>query len=172
MQDERKKPKRKKEPFLRRMRNRLRETANLGRLLVTEPRAFPGELGRALKRFVRTLWHARGGGLYACGFVVTFLWLEATTVVDEVTSATSLGAFVSEQLFEFLLRFTIQSLQNTIGAFLWPVYVLQMSPVWGGAILGALYILFPRYIKEPLTQWLFKGDDETDATEPEETESR
>lgn len=172
MREKRKKPKRKKEPFLTRMRNRLRETVNLGRLLVTQPRAFPGELGRLFKRFVRSLWHARGGGLYACGFVVTFLWLEATTVVDEVASATSLGAFLSEQLFEFLFRFTVQSLQNTIGAFLWPVYVLQMSPVWGGAILGALYILFPRYIKGPLTQWLFDGDGETDAAGPEETGQR
>jgi hypothetical protein len=154
------------------MRNRLRETANLGRVLVTEPRAFPGELGRVFRRFVRSVWHARGGGLYACGFVVTFLWLEATTVVDEVASATSLGSFLSDQLFEFLFRFTIQSLQNTIGAFLWPVYVLQMSPVWGGATLAALYILFPRYIKEPLTQWLFRGDDDDEASDPEEIERR
>lgn len=172
MRDKRKKQKRKKEPFLTGMRNRFLETVNLGRLLVAQPRAFPGELGRIFKRFLRTLWSARGGGLYACGFVVTFLWLEATTVVDEVASATSLGSFVSEQLFEFLFRFTIQSLQNTIGAFLWPVYVLQLSPVWGGATLGALYFLFPRYLKEPLTKWLFDGDDRAEPGDPEESEHR
>jgi hypothetical protein len=167
MRKNRKKPKREKESFLAGMENRLRETVSLGRVLATEPRAFPGALGRVFKRFVRTLWNARGGGLYACGFVVTFLWLEARTLIDEIASSSSVGAFFSEQLFELLFRFTVESLQNTVSAFIWPAWVLAVSPIWGAAVLGALYLVFPRYIKEPLTRWLFHDDDEAKIKEPE-----
>lgn len=167
MRDNQGKTERKKQSFLAGMESRLRETANLGQVLATEPRAFPGALGRVLKRFVRTVWNARGGGLYACGFVVTFLWLEATTLVGELVSSGSLAAFFSEQLFEFIFRFTIQSLTNTVTAFLWPFLVIQVSPVWGPAALGVLYLLFPRYLKEPLTQWLFHDDEQAQPDEPE-----
>ena len=100
---------------------------------------------------------ARGGGLYACGFVLTFLWLEVSTLADEIADADSVSSFFTEQLFEFVLRFSVQSIQNTVQAFLWPVPIIQWSPLWGGAILGATYLLFSRFIKGPLTAWLF-GD--------------
>lgn len=160
MRRKRDKPERRKETFLKGLENRLREAANLGRVLATEPRAFPGALGRVLKRFVRTIWNARGGGLYACGFVITFLWLEATTFVGELVASGSLAAFVTGQLIEFVVRFTVQSLTNTLLAFIWPVYVIQLSPLWGAIALAALYVLFPLYIKEPLARWLFDDADE------------
>lgn len=154
------KAKPRKETFFEGLENRLREAANLGRVLVEEPRAFPGEAKRSFKRFVRGLWAARGGGMYACGFVVTFLWLEATTLVGEVASSGSFAAFLSDQVTDFLLRFTFQSLENTIYAFLWPLYLIQVSPAWGGATLGALWFIFPRYIKPHITRWLFDDDEE------------
>lgn len=161
-----------KETFLEGLEKRLRETANLGHVLATEPRAFPGAAGRVLKRFVRTTWNARGGGLYACGFVVTFLWLEATTLVDELVSSSSLASFFTDQLIEFLLRFTVQSVQNTVAAFIWPFWLIGMSPLWGGLLLGALYLLFPRFVKEPLTEWLFRDDEEPPPEpRPEEPEN-
>jgi hypothetical protein len=159
MSEEQPKAKRQKESFLAGMAKRLREMANLGNVLATEPRAFPGALGRVLKRFIRTVWNARGGGLYACGFVVTFLWLETTTLIGELVSSGSLASFLSDQLIEFLLRFTVQSLTNTVLAFIWPVYFIQLSPIWGGLALAALFILFPLYIKEPLTRWLFHDEE-------------
>ena len=51
-------------------------TVGLGKTLVNEPKSFPGELWALVKRTLRALWNARGGGLYACGYVVTFAWLE------------------------------------------------------------------------------------------------
>ena len=160
MREDKPKTGRRKETFVEGLKNRLRETANLGHVLVTEPRAFPAAFGRVLKRFVRTVWNARGGGLYACGFVVTFLWLEATTLIGELVSSTSLASFFTDQLFEFIFRFTVQSLQNTIAAFIWPVWLIQLSPLWGGLLLAALYFVFPRYLKEPLTKWLFRDDED------------
>ncbi len=114
-----------------------------------------------LKRAFRAVWAARGGGLYACGFVLTFLWLEVTTFFSEVAAANSVGEFVTEQLFEFVIRFTVQSIQNTVAAFMWPLAIIQWSPAWGGLILGGMYVVFPRFIKPRLEGWLF--DDEPEA---------
>ena len=160
------KPKPKRKTFLEGMKDRLREAAGLGRVLVTEPRNFPSAAGRVFKRSLRTLWESHGGGLYATGFVVTFLWLEAKTLVQEVASSTSIASFFTDQFFEFVLRFTVQSITNTVGAFIWPAYLVQMSPMWGGLILGGLYIVFPRYLKPPLTRWLLDGAEEAQSGQP------
>lgn len=137
------------------MKHRGRETVSLGRTLKDEPREFPGQLLRALKRSFHTVWNARGGGLYACGFVITFIWLEIRTVIAEFAEAEGIGAFLSEQLFEMLVRFTVQSIQNTVMAFLWPVWLIERFEFFGIAALAVLYFLFPRLIKEPLNRWLF-----------------
>lgn len=153
----------KKPSFATRMKNRGRETVSLGRTLKDEPRAFPGQLLRVLKRSFRTVWNARGGGLYACGFVITFIWLEIRTVVAEFAAADGIGAFLSEQLFEILVRVTVQSIQNTVMAFLWPVWVIERFGLFGIAALVVLYFLFPRLIKEPLNRWLFDDGEEVPA---------
>jgi hypothetical protein len=154
------KPKRRRESFVKRTGDRVRDAAGLGRLAFEQPRSLPGELGRRFKRFVRALFRARGGGLYACGFVVTFLWLEATTLVGQVASSSSLAAFLAEELLEFLFRFAVQSLVNTVLAFIWPVFVIELSPVYGAVALGALYLLFPRFIQPHIDRWLFDDEEE------------
>jgi hypothetical protein len=111
---------------------------------------------------VRRLWDARGGGLYACGFVLTFIWLEATSLFDEVTSG-SVSGFLGGQVMQMVLRFTVESLENTVRAFIWPVYLLEWSPQWGAALLVALYFLFPRFLKERLERWLFDDEEEDEA---------
>lgn len=138
----------------------------LGRVLVSEPRAFPGALGKVAKRSVRTLWDARGGGLYACGFVLTFIWLEIRSLFDEIVASSGVGSFFGEQIFQLFFRFTIESLQNTILAFIWPVYIIEWSPLWGGVALAVLYLVFSRFIKEPLEGWLFHDDEEPPAEKP------
>ncbi|MDZ7644961.1 MAG: hypothetical protein U5K76_12580 [Woeseiaceae bacterium] len=147
-----------RESFLARMRRRGRETRQLGRTLVNEPRAFPGECGRLLKRSFRTVWASHGGGYYACGFVVAFAWLEVTTFFREFGMSDGMVDFFSEQLLEFLLRFTVQSLVNTVQAFLWPLWFINRFEGWGIAMLIAGYLLFDRVLKLPLTRWLFDGD--------------
>ena len=131
--------------------------------MVNEPRSFPRALLVELKRLFRTLWGARGGGYYACGFAVTFIWLEVTTLLSEVAGATSIGSFLSEQLVEFIIRFSLQSIENTVQAFLWPVAIIQRWELVGIAGLYLGYLLFRYVIKTPLTRWLF--DDELSAAD-------
>jgi hypothetical protein len=152
-----KRGKSKKQPFTTRIRNQVTEIASLGSLLVNEPKAFPGALLQVFKRGFRNVWHARGGGLYACGFLVTFVWLELSMFFGEIQEAESFGGFFSGQLIEFLLRFSLLSLLNTMNALIWPFHIISMSPLWGGLAIGGMYVLFAKFAKAQLEQWLF-GD--------------
>ncbi len=154
-----------KPSYVQRLTDRARESADLGRVLVTEPRSFPAALWVVVRRWIRKVWDARGGGLYACGFVIAFVWLEFTTLVDAFSSSAGLTGFFSGQLIQFLLRFTVDSLVNTVYALIWPVQVIRFSPPWGFAILGAMYLVFTYLLKAPLERWLFHDTAITD-TEP------
>jgi len=153
------KKKRKKDSFAVRMKRRGREFKSLGQTLANEPRAFPRALLNVLRRSFRTVWDARGGGLYACGYVLTFIWLEIRMLVEDILSAESIGGFFGEQVFEIFFRFLGESLQNMITAFMWPVFVIQISPPWSVGILVGMFVAFARWIKEPLEAWLFHDDD-------------
>ena len=97
--------------------------------------------------------------MYACGFVVTFVYLEVTTLVSEILSSNGVVEFFTEQLLEIVFRFVGESLQNMIQAFIWPVEIITYSPPWGIAILAAMYLLFTYLMKEPLEQWLFHEEE-------------
>ena len=76
--------------------------------------------------------------------------------------AESIGGFFSGQLIEFLLRFSLLSLQNTLNALIWPFHIITMSPLWGGLAIGGMYLLFAKFAKGPLEQWLFGDELESD----------
>jgi len=158
MPDAKKKPK--KDPFVVRMKKRGREFKSLGQILANEPKAFPGALLKVIRRSLRTVWDARGGGLYACGYVLTFIWLEISMFVDDILSAESFGGFFGEQIVEMLFRFLSESLQNMITAFMWPVFVIRISPPYGLGVFVVAYVVFDRYIKSSLEGWLFHDDEE------------
>ena len=102
----------------------------------------------------------RGGGLYAVGYILTFLYFEAMTIIDEIAESTGLGDFISDQLLGFLLRFVVGSFANMIKALMWPVYIIQLNPVFGGIVLGAAFYIFPKYLKKPLEKKLFGEERE------------
>ena len=109
----------------------------------------------------KKVWEVRGGGLYACGFVFAFIFLEISTVAGEFMESDSIGAFFSEQLVEFIFRFAIDSVLNTLQALMWPVFVVRWQPPLGAIGLGLAFVAFPRYLKKPITDWLFPETDET-----------
>jgi hypothetical protein len=149
------KPKLKKPSFIARMKNRGREAKALGQVLVNEPKAFPSALLRLLRRSLRTIWDARGGGLYACGFVVTFVFLEIRMFVLDIFTADSVSGFFSDQVSEMLFKYLGESIQNTVQAFIWPVHVIDIQPPWGIGALIVMYFVFPVLIKDSLEKWLF-----------------
>ena len=106
------------------------------------------------RRWFTKVWRVRGGGLYACGYAITFVALEVTTVVGELAESTSIGNFLSEQLVEFIFRFASDSMVNLLMALMWPVFVVQWQPPFGAIGLGLAYIAFAKYLKKPISDWL------------------
>lgn len=149
----------KKDSFVVRMKRRGREFVDLGRTLVNEPRKFPGALLRLLRRSLRTVWDARGGSLYACGYVVTFIWLEITMFIGDIVTADSVGGFFGAQLFELFFRYFSESLGNMIMAFIWPVFIIQIAPPWGAIGFGLAYATFDRLFKKPIENWLIHDEN-------------
>lgn len=119
----------------------------------------PGRLIELLRRAFRRVWSARGGGLYATGVFLTFFWLETITLVREFTSSDDTGDFVTGQLLDIVLRFSVVSLQNTVYALIWPLALFERyGPYWAAGMLVAMYVVFAALIKKPLERWLFDSD--------------
>ena len=150
-----------KPSYAKRLGDRARTVGSLSETLVKEPKAFPKKTAHALRPWFRKVWKARGGGLYACGFVLTFVYLEASMLFGEIVSATGFVDFFTEQLLELPFRFLTESLSNLVAAFLWPLPLLQYSPPWGIGILAVIYVLFTYLVKEPLEKWLFHDEEQS-----------
>jgi len=148
-----------KPSYIKKLGDRAKVVGSLSETLVREPKSFPKKTAHAARPWFRKVWKARGGGLYAFGFVLTFVYLEASMLIGEIMAATGFVDFFTEQLIELPFRFLTESLSNLIQAFIWPVPILEISPPWGVAILAAIYLLFTHLIKEPLEHWLFRDED-------------
>lgn len=159
------KSKKNKQPLGFRIGQRLRAVGDIGRTAVREPRALPKQAHGIFRGWFRKVWNVRGGGLYAVGYAVCFLWFEANTLAREISQASGVGDFVSQQITEFITRFTADTIGNMVKSFIWPVYVVELHAMWGGIALGLAFWLFPIYLKPPIERWLF--DDNVDAEKTE-----
>ena len=79
---------------------------------VNEPRQIPVKAQGVLRRWARKVWKVRGGGLYAVGYALTFVYLETRTIIGEVADSSGVGDFLSSQLTEFIFRFATESIAN------------------------------------------------------------
>ena len=118
------------------------------------------------RNWFRKIWDVRGGGLYAVGFAATFLYLEVVDLADDVLG---IGALFEGRIVEFIIDFFVDSLMNTLAAFMWPIDIVQWSPPIGVIALGVAFWLFPIYVKPYIEDWLFDGDDEEEVAEPEQS---
>lgn len=147
----------KKKSFSAKMASRLRELTGLVDILAKRPAELPSALGKLLRHFVRNIRDLRGDGLYACGFIIALAWLEIKMLIQDVMSFSGFGDMFAGHLLRFIFRFALDSMMNTLQAFLWPIAVLKM----GVLLLVAMYVVFPRVLKQPLERWLFDGDSGT-----------
>ena len=100
--------------------------------------------------WLRKVWLVRGGGLYAFGFIATFVLLELQSLADDVLG---IGSLFDGQAVEFVIQFFIDSLSNTFRSFVWPVFVLQIAPPFGAIALGLGFVWFARVLKQPIEAW-------------------
>jgi hypothetical protein len=140
---------------------RFDEMKKLGNTLVHRPKDFPATTRKVGRRIVHSLWNAHGGGLYTCGFIITWLYLEARMLIDDIVDFSidmqfdSLLQWLIEIAVAYLVRFLTESLANTVQAFLWPLHFITLYPPFGVIALAILFAVFPRYIKPALERRMF-----------------
>lgn len=126
---------------------------------LTRKGGIPDKAHGFFRRWFRKVWHARGGGLYAVGFAISFLYFEVMDIVfDDVPKLASINVF-SADIAGFVIEFIIDTFINMAYAFMWPVWVIQWQEPWGIGLLVAAFFLFPRFVKQPLEHWLFEGEE-------------
>ena len=142
----------------RRVGERLRNISEAGRESVKNPKSIPGRTGSWFKRWLGKVWKVRGGGLYAVGYIVCFVYFEIQMFVGEVAESSGVVDFFRSQIGEMLFRFFTETIVNMVKAFIWPVYVVGINPPYGPIALGLAFWLFPKYLKKPIERWLFGAE--------------
>ena len=127
---------------------------SISQLIGDGARVLPEKSHGWFRDWFRKVWKVRGGGLYALGFALSFVYFEIGSLGDDILG---IGSLFSGQAVEFVVQFLVDSFRNTLKAFVWPVFVVQLAPPWGAIGLGLLYVGFAKYLKAPIERWLFRG---------------
>jgi len=124
---------------------------------VTRPGGLSDKAEGWFRSWFRKVWEVRGGGLYAVGFAVAFLYFEIReAVVEDIPQLFAMNDILSSEIIGFGIQFLVDSMVNFVSALMWPVYVVQLWPPVGLIALVAAFVLFPRYLKKPIERWLFQ----------------
>jgi hypothetical protein len=164
MAHDKNKPTKAKKPALhQRFVNEIESISEAGRETIRDPRGTPKRAHSWFRRWFRNLFKVRGGGLYALGYIVTFVYFEVTTLAGEVVESATVSGFLGAQAFDFVFRFLSDTIGNMARAFIWPVTVIAFRPPYGLAALVLGFMLFDRLVRPPLERWMLA--DESDVAE-------
>ncbi len=142
-----------------RLRDGMRDVGRRSREELTRKGGLPDTAHGAFRKWARKIWELRGGGAYAMGFIVAFLYFELTDILfDDIPQLYAMNSIFSADLFGFVIEFIIDTLMNTLYAFIWPVFLLQWNGPIGIALVVAIFVLFPKFVQKPVENWLFEGE--------------
>ena len=125
-----------------------------------------------------SLFRSRGGGLYALGYVVSFVVLEVLEIPDLLTDLAGFfsgdGSFVGS-LLALMVDFFVDTLRNVIYSFVWPGFFLQLTGPIGVAFLAVGFATYNRILR-PIVERVvpeLKAEPvlDEDQTESSDTES-
>ena len=138
------------------MGENIRAAGEFGREAVEQPDRLPDKAHGWLRGWFRRAWDVRGGGLYAVGFAVAFLYLEILEIVfDDIPQFIALNNVFSSELIGFGVQVIVDTVVNFVRALMWPVYIAALWPPAGAIALVLAFVLFPRFLKKPIEHWLF-----------------
>jgi hypothetical protein len=164
----RKQERRDRKPLVQRIGKQVGDQARaigeLSDVIVNRPGALPGKAHGWFREWFGKVWRVRGGGLYAFGFAISFIIYEVDMLIDDFSEGSDFAALFDGEIISFVVDFFLDSLMNTVQALMWPVNIIQISPLYGGIALGIAFIVFPKLFKKPIEGWLF-GDE----AEPQQT---
>lgn len=127
---------------------------------MSDPRRLPDRAHGWFRAWFRKVWDVRGGGLYALGFGVAFLYFETREIVlDDIPGFLAIDNVFSSELIAFGVSVVVDTMVNFVRALIWPAYVIGLWPPVGAIALLLAFMLFPRYLKAPIERWLFAGGE-------------
>ena len=145
--------------FGQRLEEGVEAAGDLGRTAVNRPRELPRHAEGILRRWFREVWSVRGGGLYATGFAVTFLYLEVVEIVwDDIPSLFTTN-LASGAVIGLIIDFFIDTFVNFVTALMWPAFVAMFAPPWGAIGLGIAFLVFDRFLRKHVEAWLDRDDE-------------
>ena len=173
----RRQERRDREPLAKRIGQQVGDQARaigeLSDVIVNRPGALPGKAHGWFRQWFAKVWRVRGGGLYAFGFAISFVIYEIRMLIDDFSEGSDFGALFDGQIISFIVDFFLDSLMNTVQAFMWPIEVLEIAPPFGAIALGLAFIAFPKFLKKPIEGWLFGDEPEPQLTgEPQDEEGK
>jgi hypothetical protein len=149
-----------RKPLGRRVGEGIRSAGEFGRNAVSDPGRLPGRAHGWFRTWFRKVWNVRGGGLYAFGFALSFMYFEVREIVfDDIPGFIALNNVFSSELIGFGIEVIVDTMINFVKALAWPAFVVVLWPPVGAIALGLAFVFFPRYLKAPIERWLF-GEDE------------
>jgi hypothetical protein len=158
--DSKKAPPGPRKPLGRRVGEKHRAAGDFGRDAVSRPGGLPDKAHGWFRAWFRKVWDVRGGGLYAVGFAIAFLFFEIREAVfEDIPQFIAMNNILSSELVGFVIQFVVDTMVNFVRALLWPIYVVQLWPPAGLVALVAAFVLFPRTLKAPIERWLFQDAD-------------
>ncbi len=93
--------------------------------------------GHRYRRHVRRVWESRGGGFYGFVATLTFLYLEAMSLVGDVTGLPNFQVSTSG-VVGWLVQNLVTGIMNVVWASIWPVAWISR---FGVNIRSALLLL-------------------------------
>lgn len=139
------------------------ENRTVSQLIGDGARVLPQKSHGWFRSWFRKIWKVRGGGLYAVGFALAFIYFEVGSLGGDILG---IGSLFNGHAIDFLVQLVVESFTNTIKAFMWPVYVVRLAPPWGAIGLGLAFVGFTRFLKAPIERWMF-GDSPEEKADPE-----
>ena len=99
------------------------------------------------------LWITKGAGFYGLGYVITFVTLEARALSSDLGGSGGMTGFVTSQIIQFIIRFSVESFLNAMFALMWPVNLFRWLQGWGLPVLIGAYCLYRFVVRPTLETW-------------------
>lgn len=98
--------------------------------------------GHRFRRHVRRVWASRGGGFYGFVATLTFLYLEAMSLVGDVTSVGSMQIGLGG-VIGFVVQNLVTGILNVVWASIWPVEWIKR---FGVSLTSAALLVFSYFV--------------------------
>jgi hypothetical protein len=103
----------------------------------------PAPLGRPIDRMLDSQLSQWGAGVYGLVGLSVFLRLEAQSFIESLQEMGEASEWAQGLLRDWLIGFSVESMNNMLAAMLWPMRVMQQAGVWGFlGFLGACSAVF------------------------------